>query len=470
MDNPMTIIKNLNKTPIETISSFKLSRYIVVSPSFMDNQYRVIYSTRTTKMQLVQAEYVKWLRLGRFTKIPSKVLKVLKESEILVPKEANELDWATNRFKKNVDSQNSLSFVVQPSANCQLGCTYCGQKHTNDTLNPFLTFQILERFRSMIHSQKFKAVSVGWFGGEAMMALGKMEFLSEEFIKICDEQGVAYQGVVVTNGVLLKLSNFKRLVDKKITKFEITIDGLKEHHDKTRMFKNGKGSYDIIIKNLLAVCEYIKQEKLEKAIHISLRYNVTAENYTGVKTFIDFLVKHKIDQVATFYIAPIHSWGNEAHLQGLGSERFAQFEIEILRYLENTGFNTAYVPHKLVNTTCVAVNKDDIVIDAYGNVHKCSETPYVPGYGLGEEQKDDLVDFVSEFDETFKNWYDIINNKEVPCGGCNILPLCGGKCPKIWAENLEACPPIKKNIEERVLLAFKQQLHRIASNEIANIN
>lgn len=442
-------------------SQYKVSQYIVITKSFLNDQYRLVYSTRSAKYILVQSPEFELLKNGNFSQIRPEIFKNMLNNKIVVPAKSEELLEVTNQFKENLDNRDLLSFVVQPSANCQLGCDYCGQEHHKDNINPFLAFQVLERFKKKITEYPFKRVNIGWFGGEALMSFSKIQFLSEEFIKICEERNVDYFGVLVTNGVLLKLNNFKRLYDLKIYKYEITIDGLKEHHDKTRMFKNGKGSFDIIMKNVLDVSNYIRANNLTKKVIISLRYNVTEGNAEGVIPFIDFLVANNLNDIVDFYIAPVHSWGNDAHLQGMNGHKFAKFEIEVFKYLTKKGFSGSFVPTSPKAVTCVAVSKHDEVIDAYGNVHKCSETPFVPTYGLKPEFKEEVTAFRSPFDDTFENWYDILETDEYPCHQCNLLPICGGDCPKIWAEGQVACPSFKMNIKDRLLLAFQKKLKKL---------
>jgi uncharacterized protein len=35
-----------------------------------------------------------------------------------------------------------------------------------------------------------------------------------------------------------------------------------------------------------------------------------------------------------------------------------------------------------------------------------------------------------------------------------MLPVCGGACPKSWAEGRRACPPNKFNIKEKLILSY----------------
>ena len=58
---------------------------------------------------------------------------------------------------------------------------------------------------------------------------------------------------MTTNGFFLDKTMFDMLYKLKIYNYQITIDGEKEHHDKYRVTHNGKGTYDVIMSNLLNI-------------------------------------------------------------------------------------------------------------------------------------------------------------------------------------------------------------------------
>ncbi len=64
--------------------------------------------------------------------LPNPVLDSLIRAEAIVPASEKELESLLFQNKENIRDADKrfLSYTIQPTANCQLGCHYCGQEHT----------------------------------------------------------------------------------------------------------------------------------------------------------------------------------------------------------------------------------------------------------------------------------------------------------------------------------------------------
>ncbi|MBR4754369.1 MAG: thioether cross-link-forming SCIFF peptide maturase, partial [Lachnospiraceae bacterium] len=67
-----------------------------------------------------------------------------------------------------------------------------------------------------------------------------------------------FRFTLTTNGVLLN-DEILDFANKEMSNIVLSIDGRKEVHDKMRPFRNGKGSYDMIVPKFLKVAESRKQ-------------------------------------------------------------------------------------------------------------------------------------------------------------------------------------------------------------------
>ena len=108
----------------------KLSYYTIFTE--IDNFTIVLYSSRTGESLSIQTKHWNNINVGNFEKLPLELLEKLIEFKLLVPVEEDELALVINENINDIQESTTLYQVIQPSANCQLGCGYCGQKHTKD--------------------------------------------------------------------------------------------------------------------------------------------------------------------------------------------------------------------------------------------------------------------------------------------------------------------------------------------------
>lgn len=439
--------------------NFKISKYI---HSIMDEEtlgnHIILFSTRSgVTIELNKVVYDAVLAMD-FDKIPNEILMKIIQMEAYVPIDEDEMVSILDSNKEGIKDADKhiLSHVIQPSGNCQLGCHYCGQLHTNKVMSQEiidLTYhRIIEKCNQM--GIDLKTLEITWYGGEPLTGLSSLSKLSSKLINFSIDKKVSYISKIITNGLNLKYSLFEKLVlDHKITDFQITIDGLKEFHDKRRMLKNGADSFDIIIDNIYSI---VHTDLYRKNALINIRCNVDKENKDSVLDFIDYLQDKDILPYVSFYVSPIHDWGdNKATIKGVSKQEFADFEIEVYMKLFEYGRlkHTTLIP-KRSKKPCMVVSETSEVFDAFGNISTCWEVPYTPYYDNSNYYSGNLVKDknINTSNAHMRNWFDEIPTNDSWCKSCKFLPLCGGACPKNWYEGTPACPSFKFNIDDRILL------------------
>lgn len=440
------------------VMEYKLSNYLVFSEPIIRNEYVLVYSTVSTTMILIKTTLYDILVNKLFEKIDESTLSTLIEKKILVSNNFNELDFIIQENKNAIESEDLLYQVISPSANCQLGCGYCGQVHTKKTLNDDISNKIVERITNNLKLKKYKTLLIGWFGAEPLMGLKNIKNLSNELMKLADKNNCKYASKMVTNGLSLKKHIFYDLAENyKIKSFEITLDGTAEHHDSRRFTKLKEKTFDLIFKNLKDILTDERFDLL--GCKITLRCNVDESNYKSTFDLIELLDNEKILNKISFYTAPIHYWGNDEYLKSLSHADYSRFQIDEFMMLMNKNHSFTILPGATKNIVCTSLHENAEVFDADGNVYNCTEISQVDVY-----KDDDSFKVGKLYDDLYLNpnrayssWNDDILNGEVPCTTCRILPICGGACPKLWKEGISPCPPIKYNIEDRLLLEFSKR-------------
>lgn len=436
----------------------KLSKYIVVSPqiSVGENSQYVIFSTRTSQAHIVSNGTLQALRSGNISLLSAEQKNLLVNSKVLVDETENELLSVVERNKGAIEESKTLNYVIQPTASCQLGCGYCGQVHSPQKISSEHQEKILQRLRLLLSSGAYKKLQVGWFGAEPLSAMSVIKDMTPKFIELANEFDCSYSvKAMPTNGLQLNVETALMLhKEYYLTHFEITLDGTAPFHDMRRHMKNGKPTFEKIFRNILAIAN---DERLN-GVHLSIRCNVDSKNVDSVLPLIQLLAENKLQSRVSFYATQIHSWGNNgAELLGLTKDEYCDKEIEWLSEMLELGFNLNLLPQQKP-ITCLALNRDGEMVDAYGNQYNCTEASYVPNYG--NEYKFGSLDgtIAPEKKNLLGKFNDDVLAGKYDCSTCPMLPVCGGACPKEWVEKRVPCPTNKFNLDKKLLLYYFQQL------------
>lgn len=107
---------------------------------------------------------------------------------------------------------------------------------------------------------------------------------------------------ITTNGYLLDGENATNLLKIGVNSFQITIDGNKENHDSSRVLKNGFGTYDVIVSNLLNLKASASDYK------VIIRANISKE--TNMDGFFEtYATLFGNDKRFSLLLYPISDWG-----------------------------------------------------------------------------------------------------------------------------------------------------------------
>lgn len=396
------------------------------------------------------------LENGDFSSIENKNLVNLMRLEVIVPAQSDEFDEILRQNVASLEDTQSLDVTIQPTANCQLGCGYCGQVHSKKDLDQATSFKITDRIFSNLQKKGYQRLAVGWFGSEPLMAHNEIIRMSERLLDYCEKHDVAYSASMITNGLSFKPNIFLKLLEKKVHHYQITLDGLGETHDLMRITKEGHKTFDIIFKNIVDVTNL--PEYMESKCGIAVRVNVNKDSVKTIYKLIDRLAQYDLGRKrVTMDFAPVVDWGgNEADKDSLSAQDFAKAEIDWMLYAMKKGFRFDQVIPGKTSAPCMVVKEDAEVYDALGNIYPCYEFPYTPKYET-EEYKIGHIDTIEvsrNLNATTKNWFEDIKTDISPCKTCNLFPVCGGGCPKQWYNKDIACPSFKINIQDRLVMDY----------------
>ena len=146
---------------------------------------------------------------------------------------------------------------------CNLACKYCfaeeGEYHGRRAL---MSYEVGKKALDFLiaNSGNRRNLEVDFFGGEPLMNWQVVKDLvayGREQEKIHNKN---FRFTITTNGVLLN-DEVQEFVNKEMDNVVLSLDGRKEVNDKMRPFRNGKGSYDLIVPKFQKLADSRNQEK-----------------------------------------------------------------------------------------------------------------------------------------------------------------------------------------------------------------
>ena len=164
-------------------------------------------------------------------------------------------------FKKRQTVVKALCLHI--AHDCNLACRYCfageGEYHGRRAL---MSFEVGKKALDFLVANSGNRVNleVDFFGGEPLMNWDVVKQLVEYGRSLEKSNNKKFRFTLTTNGILLN-DEILEFVNKEMGNIVLSIDGRKEVHDRMRPFRNGKGSYDLVLPKFEKLAESRNQEK-----------------------------------------------------------------------------------------------------------------------------------------------------------------------------------------------------------------
>lgn len=132
--------------------------------------------------------------------------------------------------------------------NCNLACRYCyaGKKARKD-MKPETAFKAIDF--ALSEAKNCRPVNINFFGGEPFLCLGLMKQVTAYARRSAAELGKSVSFAVTTNGTLLENAALEFLGEDQVD-LCISLDGPAEVHNRHRVYADGKGSFECVVRNL----------------------------------------------------------------------------------------------------------------------------------------------------------------------------------------------------------------------------
>jgi uncharacterized protein len=270
-----------------------------------------------------------------------------------------EEEFAASFFDK------SLNLILLPTEQCNLRCTYCYEDFAIGRMTPEVCAGVKRLIDRRLDG--LRHLSVSWFGGEPLVARDIVEDISTHIVNASRGRAdLGYTGEMTTNGSLLDVRLAEHLATLGIRSFQISLDGPQALHDSTRLSASGRGSFNQIWSNLLAI------RHSSADVSILLRIHLTPENVTFMPAFLSQIRDTFLaDRRFTVFLKPVERMGgpNNSNISVIAEDDRSR----ILATLQAVVRRSADAQEIFAgDKICYAARANSLLIRADGRIGKCT--------------------------------------------------------------------------------------------------
>ncbi|MBF6300431.1 SPASM domain-containing protein [Nocardia amamiensis] len=359
-------------------------------------------------------------------------------------------------------TEHSLNLILMPTEKCIFRCLYCYEDFAKGRMSDVVMRGVVGLVAK--RAAQLQRLRIDWFGGEPLSALPVVERISKEIIEVCSDNGINYSATMTTNGFLLTRETADLCLGLNIRRYQITLDGTAETHNKLRVLQNGRPTFDTIVENLM----HLSERKDDFSVRI--RVNFTPALVAHIPQFLRYMgERFGNDRRFTIWFHPVGRWGgpHDDEIEICDKRAAENFELEFMQTAAENGFQMEAWRQAMqpFGSVCYAADPKSFVIGSDGSVYKCT---------VALKDPRNLVGALSEHGDIALNqermslWTKTGAESDRTCYSCSFRPACqGNACPaeRMRLNGDHACPPIKKNIHRVLPLLAGMETSRRTNGE-----
>jgi His-Xaa-Ser system radical SAM maturase HxsB len=179
-------------------------------------------------------------------------------------------------------------------------------------------------------------IKIEFQGGEPLLNFDVVKAIVDHAEKINHEKKKIVEFVLCSNMVNIKNNHLDYIKQKKIY-ISTSLDGPRDIHNKYRILRNGKGSYDHVVSNM----DWVKSELGPGAV--SALMTVTPHNVKRLKEVIDEYLYHELEYIFIRKINPLGYAYQNAEIY-YSNDEFIDGYRNALKYLIEINLNGTLFP------------------------------------------------------------------------------------------------------------------------------
>jgi uncharacterized protein len=379
------------------------------------------------------------------------LFKLLKSNGFIASNNKNEKKSYLEFVREKKMSKKFYHLIINPTLDCNLKCWYCYENHIHHSkMSEKIIKTISNHIRQKQEEDKFSEFLISFFGGEPFLRFENIKNLLYNIKMISLDMNFKMYVNFTTNGTLINEEKIDFLKEYHPS-FQITLDGNKDQHNKVRVPKNKRPTYENIIQTITLLSNNAEIS------HVNIRINFSEETLEGLHLILYDLAdcnKSKIE-IRLYRIWQINS-------NSINDNKVLQF----IKIAQSKLFKVIYLPLEYNTCACYADSYNEAVINYDGNVFKCTARDFTEENAEGVLLEDGTI----KWDMDKLNRRMSVQIQEF-CLDCKLLPSCA----KICSQNLMERGSDIGCIIKRGLTAADYIIHNfnnklIASHEQGTIN
>lgn len=384
-----------------------LSRYL---KAFNSGKGEILlFSTRTFALIKVPEEVFRDIEKGSISPEEKKTLLRLGFLVQDLEKEKGEVCTLQERFTRAYGCTDAM---VVLNLDCNLACPYCYEEAYKGS--HYMTPETGEKMVDYL-LQRETPLKVLFYGGEPLLSLALLKEKARKLKLRLEERGQSLTLNLITNGTLLNRKTALELKALGLTSAKFTLDGPKDIHDQFRCFKSGKGTFDILIKNI---------KEIKDVIEVTISGNYTQKNFRKFPRLLDELLENGIGPKDLGFIMfdPVFTTKKEFSLPDFSKPCLTLKEpwvMEASMYLREEIMKRGFPVPRTGPAFCMVERDDQLVIQYDGSIYKC---PGLMGW------KELCVGHIDTGIKDFTQSHRVGRWKRDECLDCVYLPMCFGGC------------------------------------------
>ncbi|MGE5178655.1 MAG: radical SAM protein [Bacteroidota bacterium] len=282
-------------------------------------------------------------------------------------------------------TNSRLHLIVLPTEACNFRCVYCYESFRLKHMDPGVVGglkRLIER-----RAPDLERLDLSWFGGEPLLALDVIEDVMDHANQVrALHPDLQVAADITTNGYLLSAATASRLFDRGVHRLQISLDGPREWHDRTRVRPGGRGTFDRIWDNLREL------KRSPERFQITLRLHVDQDNVAVMPDFLRQVAEEfSDDRRFDVFLRAIARLGGprDASLPVLTDGEAATILGRLRADAASLGL--ALASANTSDSICYAARANSFVVRADGRLNKCTVALDQPSNDVGRLEPDGTV-------------------------------------------------------------------------------